>query len=128
MRTLPIHFENTALFPLFHEMSHALTRLLSHQEEHAIDLHRLPLSRGDKQHLLTFLGKGEVKAELSALGQSMIWETSFPGIWIVEHYDAQDLLLSQTLEITWIPTLLKSQPEDVQVGLDRLQHYLSSSS
>lgn len=128
MKTIPIYPETTVILPLLHELNHALEKLLMHKEEHSIDLHRLPISPTDKEQLLNFLGKGEAKAELNSLGRSMMWETTFPGVWLVEHYDIYDVLLTQTLEITWIPPLLKSQPEDIQIGRDKLQHYLSSSS
>ena len=125
---IPIQIDNTTIgiLPLLHEVQHALTKLLNDQEETLIDLRNLPLSAQEKQSLLDTLGKGEITAELNALGRSLVWETNFAGVWVVEHYNTEEVLLSQTLEITQIPTILKSPMEDIQSGLQRLEEQLSS--
>jgi len=110
------------LLPLLAQIQHALNQLLTNQVETLIDLQNLPL---EPPSLLNFLGQGEVKAELTTLGKSLVWETAFPGVWVVEHYNPEEILLSRTLEITWIPAILKSPPEDVQTGLTNLQRHLS---
>lgn len=129
-KDVPIQIEDNLslgnILPLLHEIRHALSNLLNNNEDTLIDLYNLPLSSRDKQNLLNTLGKGEITADLNALGHSLLWETAFPGVWVVEHYNTDDILLSHTIEITWIPSILKAQPVDVQAGLERLQERLQT--
>ncbi len=111
--------------PILHEIRHALHNLLTKRQETTLDLRNLPLSKTDREQLLLFLGKGEVTAELKTLGHSLIWETSFSGIWVVEHYDADEHLLGQYLEITWMPMILNSQSQDIETSLATLQTHLT---
>lgn len=128
LNNIPIQIKSKislgTLLPLLHEIRHALNKLLNQQEETAIDLRNFPLSQQDKQTLFQVLGKGEIQAELTALGRSLIWETQLPGLWVVEHYNTDDILLSQSLEITGIPSILIAPPEDIQQGLEQLQDWL----
>ncbi len=128
LNNIPIQIKSKislgTLLPLLHEIRHALTRLLHQKEETAIDLRNFPLSQQDKQTLFQVLGKGEIQAELTALGRSLIWETRLPGLWVVEHYNSDEILLSQSLEITGIPSILTAPPEDIQQGLEQLQDWL----
>ena len=127
LKDIPIQVNQTTIgiLPLLYEIHHALTKLLKDHEDTLIDLRNLPLSSQEKQSLLNTLGKGEISAELNALGRSLVWETQFAGVWVVEHYSTEEVLLSQTVEITQIPTILKSPLEDVQAGLERLEEQLS---
>jgi|GEM_PF-387019 len=112
LNNIPIQIKSKislgTLLPLLHEIRHALNKLLNQQEETAIDLRNFPLSQQDKQTLFQVLGKGEIQAELTALGRSLIWETQLPGLWVVEHYNTDEILLSQSLEITGIPSILST--------------------
>lgn len=128
LNNIPIQIKSKislgTLLPLLHEIRHALTRLLHQKEETAIDLRNFPLSQQDKQTLFQILGKGEIQAELTALGRSLIWETKLPGLWVVEHYNTDEILLSQSLEVTGVPSILKSPLADIQHGLENLQEWL----
>lgn len=123
-RTIPIQVEQpvslSQILPVLHEITHAINQLLEHHQETALDLLNLPLSDVDKQELLKILGKGEIVAHLNALGNSTLWESAFPGVWIVEHRDIEQRLLSQLIEITMIPNILKAHPDDVCTGLAEL--------
>jgi hydrogenase-1 operon protein HyaF len=111
--------------PLAHEIRHALQRLLETGEETVIDLARLPLAAADEAMLRGLLGFGEVKAELNAIGRSLICETAISGVWWVEHYGTDGQSLGRFIEITPIPTILKSQPQDMREALTRLTEHLS---
>lgn len=123
-RTIPIQVEQpvslSQILPVLHEITHAINQLLEHNQETALDLLNLPFSDVDKQELLKILGKGEIVAHLNALGNSTLWESAFPGVWIVEHRDTEERLLSQLIEITMIPSILKAHPDDVCIGLAEL--------
>ncbi|NJN46836.1 MAG: hydrogenase expression/formation protein [Candidatus Competibacteraceae bacterium] len=110
--------------PLLHEIRHALALLLETGEATVIDLRSLPLGAMDAQQLLQVLGRGEIQAQLDSLGKSFIQETGIPGVWFIEHFNAEERLVGQSIEVTFIPTILKSQPEDVRRGLLRLSAQL----
>lgn len=122
MTTIPIHSEHTTgnVSPLLTEIQYALQKLLTHNEPTCIDLNSLPFSPDDEQILRERLGQGEIKAELNSLGVSHIWETQIHGVWWVEHFNIENQKTNQYLEITWIPNILQSQPEDVQGSLEQL--------
>ncbi len=111
--------------PLLHEIRHALERLIHQGEATAIDLRALPFGPGDEAELLEVLGRGEVEANLEALGTSLVWETSFPGVWVVDHRDAEGRRIALAIEVTRIPEVLLSQPGDLRTALVRLDETLT---
>jgi hydrogenase-1 operon protein HyaF len=106
---------------LFNELAQHLQHLLDDGTEHTVDLFSLPVNDQDKQELDQMLGKGEVEVTLDTVGKSHIFETSFSGIWWVRHYAADELLISEFIEVTWIPEIIKSHPSDVAISADRMK-------
>jgi hydrogenase-1 operon protein HyaF len=114
--------------PLLHEIRHALAQLLEQGKETVIDLRGIPLAPGEEVAIEQALGEGEVRATLSALGPSEIRETSFPGVWLVTHYNRDDQIVGKFVEVTAIPALLMSQTEDMAAGLERLKARLMDTA
>jgi hydrogenase-1 operon protein HyaF len=114
--------------PLLHEIRHALARLLEEGETTVIDVQSIPMGPGDMTRLMDALGEGEVKAELEALGKTVIRETRYSGVWITEHMNDTGGVAGRFVEITWVPPLLQAQAEDVQKGLKALADALASAS
>jgi hydrogenase-1 operon protein HyaF len=117
-RSEPTEWGNA--LPILHEIRHALHRLSETGEPTLIDLHALPFGPGDEERLLTLLGSGEVEARIETLGHTRVWETAFPGVWLVDHRNAQDERLALHVEISSVPEILRSQREDVADALTRL--------
>lgn len=111
--------------PLLHEIRHALARLVEAGEPTVIDIQSLPMGPGDLRRLFDVLGEGEVRAELEALGKTVIRESRYSGVWIIEHLDGSGGFASRFIEITWVPSLLQAQVEDVQKGLTELANALA---
>jgi hydrogenase-1 operon protein HyaF len=111
--------------PLLHEIRHALGRLLEEGESTIIDTQSIPMGPGDMNRLLDALGEGEVKAELEALGKTVIREARYSGVWIIEHMNDAGGVAGRFVEITWVPSLLQAQAEDVQRGLLELADALA---
>lgn len=124
---LPASTATGNLIPLLHEIRHALARWLENGDTHAIDLRSIPMSPEEEQRLLKLLGDGEIHATLSALGGSDIVETTFPGVWLVDHHNDDGVLVGRLIEICQIPDILKSQPEDAGMALHRLDDLLSNA-
>lgn len=113
--------------PILHEIRHALLALLESGQETIIDLHSLPISPADETQLRDALGQGEVEARFDVLGKSIVRETRLPGVWFVDHYNADGHPVGRFIEITLIPAILKAQPEDIQEGIARLTEQLAAS-
>lgn len=112
--------------PLLHEVRHALVALSKDGTCNIIDLKSIPLAPGEMESILATLGEGEVRAELQSLGRSEIRETSFPGVWVVTHYDEQGDIKARFIEITHMPDILESQDPDIAEGLARMEVMLQS--
>ncbi len=112
--------------PLLHEVRHALKRLANGEDGTVIDLQSLPLAPGEEERIEELLGKGEVRAELDALGPSVVQETSYPGVWLVTHRNTEQAVVGRFIEVTHMPELLKSQQADIEQGISRLEHELEN--
>jgi hydrogenase-1 operon protein HyaF len=111
--------------PILHEVRHALERLLADGEETVIDLRSLPLGEAGEGFLLEALGAGELDCRLDALGASAIRETAYPGVWVVVHKNAAEAVVGKVIEVTFLPSILTSDPSDVRSALDRLTERLA---
>jgi hydrogenase-1 operon protein HyaF len=116
------------VIPLLHEIRHALAQLLEEGKETVIDLRSIPLAPGEEEVIEQTLGEGEVQAVLSALGPSDFRETSYPGVWVVTHYNHDDKVVGKFVEVAVVPALLRSQAEDMAAGLQRLETRLMEDS
>ena len=105
---------------LLSELAAALDRLCVAEECTTLDLRSLPLSPGDRIELRTILGDGEIHATLHAQGQSTLRETSFSGIWWVEHRGSDGDLVADLLEVTRVPAILSSAPDEISAAARRL--------
>jgi hydrogenase-1 operon protein HyaF len=114
--------------PILHEVRHGLRRLAETGETTVIDLHAMPFGPGDEARLLAILGRGEVDASIQVLGPSRVWETAFPGVWLVEHRNAENDRLTLQLEISSVPEILRSQGEDIVDAIARLDARLGSDA
>ena len=112
--------------PLLHEVRHALKRLADGGDGTVIDLKSLPLAPGEEERIEEALGQGEVRAEIDALGPTLIQETSYPGVWLVTHRNTEQAVVARFIEVTRIPELLKSQQADIENGANRLENELEN--
>ena len=111
--------------PILNEVAHAIDRLTRDDETTVIDLARLPFSPGELDELESELGEGELRATLDSLGESIIRETAYPGVWWLEHRNAAGEVVGRFIEITRTPEILKSQAADIDAGRDVLQQRLN---
>ena len=113
--------------PLLHEIRHALRDLAEHGRSAIIDLRSIPLAPGEEDKILATLGRGEVHAQIDALGPSEVIETRYPGVWLVTHYNSEADVISRFIEITAMPEILCSQAEDISQSGARLAAYLEQA-
>ena len=114
--------------PLLHELAEQVRRLLDSGETSAIDLGALPLTPADLDWLRTGLGAGEIAVTLNANGESTLSETASPGIWWVTHRNEKGVVTAEFIEVAFVPELVKAHPQDIKIGLERLELLISDLS
>lgn len=114
--------------PIMHEILHAMRRLADYGESTTIDLQAMPFGPGDEALLLSQLGRGEIQLELNSLGRSLIYETDYSGVWLIDHRNADDQRIALQLEIARIPAILLTQDEDLEDAIVRLSERLNPTS
>jgi hydrogenase-1 operon protein HyaF len=107
------------------ELITLLDRLTGSQESAAIDLRSLPMSVDDLAQLRRALGEGEVRATLDAEGLSAIRETKVPGVWWVEHRDRHGAVIAELIEVTRMPQILMTAPDEIATGVSLLREQLA---
>ena len=103
------------------ELATLLEHLARSDTSAAIDLRSLPMSPQDRTELEQVLGEGEVRATVSAQGWSTVRETRVSGIWWVEHRDVQGEPVAELLEVTRIPQILTSAPDEIAASAEMLR-------
>ena len=127
LETIPIKLANADNFSignvnaLLSEITSCLAKLLASHEASAIDLRSLPFAPGEYAHLKQLLGQGEVKARIVAMEISEISETQYAGVWWVTHYDSDEQVAAEFIEVTYAPDILKSHPADVGLAIASLR-------
>jgi hydrogenase-1 operon protein HyaF len=114
-------FRTENLRPLLLQIEEALQNLVDNDEPTTIDLGAMPFSAQDELDLRERLGQGEVNAEITAFGPTIVEETAYPGVWLVELKDAEDRRLTLHLEIARVPAMLVAPVDDVRDGLAALR-------
>ena len=110
--------------PLLHEIRHALKRVAAGEQGTVIDLKSLPMAPGEERRIEEALGEGEVRAELQALGPTVVQETAYPGVWLVTHRNAENEVVARFIEVTRMPEILMAQREDIERGIEKLESEL----
>ena len=110
--------------PLLHEIRHALQDLADNGKTAIIDLRSIPLAPGEEEKIVATLGNGEVQAQIDALGPSEIYETRYPGVWLVTHYNEAEDVIGRFIEITDMPEILRSQADEIRQSCVSLTEYL----
>ena len=113
---------------LLREIAEMVRRLLSNGTNSAIDLQALPLNKADLDWLRERLGEGEIAVILDADGESSLNETNCPGVWWVTHRNPNGAVVSEFIEVAYVPEMVMAHPEDVATGLAHLELLVSDLS
>ena len=125
--------ENTTPFvtgladAVLREIAELLDTLIETGETGIIDLHSLPMTDADRDMLKEGLGEGEVRVDLDVAGPSRIEETGTAGVWWVRHEGADGRIAAELIEVTRIPEILLSHPDDIKEGRTRLREHLDEA-
>jgi hydrogenase-1 operon protein HyaF len=107
--------------PILLQIEQALQDLQRNGTESIIDLGAMPFSARDEQELRARLGDGEVSATVEAFGPTLVQETTYPGVWLVEHQDADSRRLTLHIEVARVPSILMTSEADLADSLAALR-------
>ena len=114
------------VMPLLHEIRHALRRVAEGGQGTTIDLGSLPMAPGEDKRIEEMLGQGEVRAELNALGPTVVQETRYPGVWFITHRNTEQEVVARFIEVTRMPELLLAQADDMRRAVNELGRTLDN--
>lgn len=107
----------------------ALVEFLDSGIAAAIDLRAVPrMNAATYQHLKEALSTGEVTARVEAEATVEITETQYPGVWWLSHRNERGGIVTELIEITELPAILKSHTAEMRAGLQRLEQALAPPS
>jgi hydrogenase-1 operon protein HyaF len=137
LNQVPVHFQSadgedanlsiakTAL----NEIRVSLEQLVHSGKPAAIDLRALPwMSAATYDYLKEALSAGEVTATVNADLKVEIRETQYPGVWWLTHRNRRGAIVTELIEITQCPEILKTHQADIRAGLKRIEQVLATSA
>jgi hydrogenase-1 operon protein HyaF len=100
----------------------ALASFIERGQAGAIDLRGVPhMDAATYQSLRETLGTGEVSATVNADIRVEVRESRYPGVWWLTHINERGAKVTEVIEITEVPAILRSHVTDMRIGLERLQ-------
>lgn len=114
---------------VLNEIMTAIMQLIDTGKTSVIDLRAQPRMRASTyQYLKDILSSGEVTAIVDADVKVEVRETQYPGVWWLTHHNEQGAIVTEIIEITEMPEILKPHTADMRAGLQRLTHTLTESA
>lgn len=113
--------ENGVVLAILYDIEALLEALASSGQSGSIDLRRQPLGPEDYEKLKEVFGRGEVSATVDALGRVQVWETAVHGVWWVSYQNEREETLTEVIEVTDFPEILKTDPHDIRVAAEQLR-------
>jgi hydrogenase-1 operon protein HyaF len=113
---------------ILHEIHAMLKRLLAEGGEGAIDLRSYPaLNPASLALLESWLPLGEVSAVVTGVGRTEVRETACAGVWWLVYRTEDGDVVTESILVTEVPAILKSQKEDIELGLRKFSRILSAT-
>lgn len=111
---------------LANEIAESLAAVAAGGVANGLDLRSLPLEPADLEELAEILGSGEVVATIEAAGRTEIYETQYPGVWWLKHYDTDGVLQLAEISIISVPDILRADPIDMRSAAESLSASLKA--
>lgn len=114
---------------ILREVEAKLTALVATGQASAVDLGRRPIRAAEYRQLRLALTPGRISAVVAEPNRCEVLETIYPGVWWVTHYANREAVPAEaievafatdSIEISFVPSILCSSTEDVAQGLRRL--------
>ena len=111
------------------DIAAALPLLVKSAAVHVIDLKQLPrMTPATYQYLKDALSTGEVSAVVNADVVVEIQETRYPGVWWLTHLNEKRDIMTEMIEISMIPSILKPHRVEILEGQKRLDELIKINS
>ncbi len=122
----PLPGESPVVSAVLNQVMELLAQFLASGTAAALDLKRVPrMDAATYRQLKDALSVGEVTATVKADVTVEITETQYPGVWWLTHRKEQGAIVTEVIEITDLPVILKSHAVDMRAGLQRLEQALA---
>lgn len=114
---------------VLHEVAALLARFIETGQTAVIDLRNQPwMNESTYRYLREALGKGEVTAVVDADRQVEVTETQYAGVWWLTHRNEQGAIVTELIDVTTIPDILKPHAAEMRAGLKRIEQALATSA
>lgn len=114
---------------ILRRVQEALAHFLDTGVVGAVDLRGAPHMDADTyQSLKDALSTGEVTATVAAEARVEIRETQYPGVWWITHFNERGAIVTEVIEITEVPAILRCHVTDLRAGQQRLARALATPS
>lgn len=107
------------------ELADRIRRYRAGQPAHTLNLSLLPLTEGDLALLGERLGVGPVTILSRGYGNCRIGSTARPNVWWIKYYNAQEVLILNTIEVVDLPLVAQAAAEDLADSAERLDEMLA---
>ena len=95
-------------------------------DPHVVNLTLLPQTPEDLAHLEASLGTGPITLLSRGYGNCRVRATALRNLWWVQHFNSDDRLILNTLEVTEVPAAVLAAPEDLADSAQRLAEILEA--
>lgn len=110
--------------PVLVELNDRSARWRRDGEPHVINLTLLPQTEEDLAYLDSALGQGPVTILSRGYGNCRITSTGLRNVWWVQHFNSQEHLILNTLEVVDVPTAALAAKEDIEDSAGRMAEIL----
>ena len=107
--------------PVLAEIRDRMSRHRPGDPSHVITLSLLPMTEADLAFLQDALGTGPVSLVSRGYGTCRVVATGVRHVWSVQHFNASDTLVLDTIEIGGVPAVVLAASEDFHDSAERLR-------
>lgn len=112
--------ETMNALPVLAEVRSRLHAYRAGSPGHVVNIGRLPMTPADEALIGKALGEGPVRALCRGYGVSRVDSTACRNVWRVRHFNSDDKLLANVIEIADVPDIVAAPAEDVRDGAPAL--------
>jgi hydrogenase-1 operon protein HyaF len=113
--------------PVLAELRHRSQTWTPEQPNHVFSFTLLPMTEADMAFLEARLGHGPVRGESRGFSRCRVELTAVRNVWSVQHFNAMDKLILDTLEVGAVPTALAAGGHDFEDSATRLGEWLQGA-
>jgi hydrogenase-1 operon protein HyaF len=112
------------VLPVLAELRHRSKAWQPGKPNHVFSFTLLPMTDEDMTFLEQQLGHGPVRGESRGFSRCRVELTAVRNVWSVQHFNAMDKLILDTLEVGSVPTALAAGGHDFEDSATRLGEWL----